>query len=59
MNSISAYNDVNGKDGSTQLTCSLYAGCHTVAEATNVGGQTQPDGSINFIRNSDGYCKTG
>ncbi|KAJ2924605.1 hypothetical protein H1R20_g12493, partial [Candolleomyces eurysporus] len=57
-NFVNTYNDVNGKDGSTQLTCSLYSRCHTIADATNTGGQTQPDGSINFIRNSDGYCKS-
>ncbi|CAA7261932.1 unnamed protein product [Cyclocybe aegerita] len=54
---VNTYNDVNGKDGSTQLTCSLFSKCHTSSDATNTGGQTQPDGSINFIRNSDGYCK--
>ncbi|KAJ3483655.1 hypothetical protein NLJ89_g12043 [Agrocybe chaxingu] len=54
---VNTYNDVNGKDGSTQLTCSLFSKCHDSSDATNTGGQTQPDGSINFIRNSDGYCK--
>jgi len=24
---------------------------------TNTGGQTQPDGSVNFITDSDGFCK--
>ncbi|KAJ7578989.1 hypothetical protein C8J56DRAFT_964525 [Mycena floridula] len=56
---INAYHDVNGKDGSPLLTCSLYANCHTAAEATNLGGQSQPDGSIDFIRQSDGFCFTG
>ncbi|EAU87630.1 hypothetical protein CC1G_09727 [Coprinopsis cinerea okayama7 len=51
------YYDVNGKDGSTQLTCALFKGCHDASTATNEGGQTQPDGSINYIRNSDGWCK--
>ncbi|KAH6919118.1 hypothetical protein BKA70DRAFT_1555055 [Coprinopsis sp. MPI-PUGE-AT-0042] len=53
------YNDVNGKDGSKRLTCSLYAKCHSSKDATNEGGQTQPDGSVNYIRNSDGWCKNG
>ncbi|TFK20449.1 hypothetical protein FA15DRAFT_673486 [Coprinopsis marcescibilis] len=51
------YNDVNGKDGSTQLTCSLFSRCHDASTATNTGGQTQPDGSVNYIRNSNGWCK--
>ncbi|KAF5314267.1 hypothetical protein D9619_011820 [Psilocybe cf. subviscida] len=54
---INSYNDVNGKDGSTQLTCSLFSLCHTAADADNRGGQTQPDGSVDFIANSDGFCK--
>ncbi|KAF9459347.1 hypothetical protein BDZ94DRAFT_1171838 [Collybia nuda] len=52
-----SYHDVNGKDGSTQLTCSLFATCHTASDATNTGGQTQPDGSIDYITSSDGWCK--
>jgi len=55
---FNAYHDVNGKDGSPLLTCSLYSECHTAAEATNTGGQTQPDGSVDFITNSDGWCLT-
>ncbi|KAJ2913111.1 hypothetical protein MD484_g7303, partial [Candolleomyces efflorescens] len=51
------YHDVNGKDGSTQLTCSLWGSCHDASTATNTGGQTQPDGSVNYIRESDGWCK--
>ncbi|KAG5638410.1 hypothetical protein H0H81_000187 [Sphagnurus paluster] len=54
---VNVYHDVNGKGGSTQLTCSLYSGCHTAADAINKGGQSQPDGSINYIKDSDGYCK--
>ncbi|TFK39300.1 hypothetical protein BDQ12DRAFT_698277 [Crucibulum laeve] len=54
---VNSYHDVNGKDGSTQLTCSLFTNCHTSADADNKGGQTQPDGSIDFIQNSDGWCK--
>jgi hypothetical protein len=56
---LTAYNDVNGKDGSKRLTCSLYSKCHSSKDATNEGGQTQPDGSVNYIRNSDGWCKNG
>ncbi|EAU81962.1 hypothetical protein CC1G_09148 [Coprinopsis cinerea okayama7 len=51
------YRDVNGKDGSPLLTCSLYSECHGIETATNTGGQSQPDGSINYIINSDGWCK--
>ncbi|KAH6904539.1 hypothetical protein BKA70DRAFT_1432290 [Coprinopsis sp. MPI-PUGE-AT-0042] len=54
---INTYHDVNGKDGSTQLTCSLFSTCQDASTATNKGGQTQPDGSINYIKDSDGYCK--
>ncbi|TFK37656.1 hypothetical protein BDQ12DRAFT_607294 [Crucibulum laeve] len=56
-NFVNSYHDVNGKDGSTQLTCSLFSACHTSSDADNLGGQTQPDGSIDFITNSDGFCK--
>ncbi|KAF7356035.1 DUF3494 domain-containing protein [Mycena venus] len=42
----------------TQLTCSLYAGCHTAADATNTGGQTLPDGSLSTVTNSSGFCMT-
>uniref|UniRef100_A0A8H8CEQ0 Uncharacterized protein n=1 Tax=Psilocybe cubensis TaxID=181762 RepID=A0A8H8CEQ0_PSICU len=54
-----AYHDVNGKGGSTQLTCSLFTKCHDASTADNRGGQSQPDGSIDFIINSDGWCKNG
>ncbi|KAG6855967.1 hypothetical protein H0H87_008908 [Tephrocybe sp. NHM501043] len=54
---INTYHDVNGKGGSTQLTCSLFSSCHDSSDADNKGGQTQPDGSIDVITNSDGYCK--
>ena len=54
---VNTYHDVNGKGGSTQLTCSLFSGCHTASDATNTGGQSQPDGSIDYITDSDGYCK--
>ncbi|KAF9006930.1 hypothetical protein BDQ17DRAFT_248333 [Cyathus striatus] len=56
-NFVNSYHDVNGKDGSTQLTCSLFSACHTSSDATNTGGQSQPDGSIDYIINSDGFCK--
>ncbi|KAF8885144.1 hypothetical protein BD779DRAFT_1471734 [Infundibulicybe gibba] len=39
------------------LTCSLYSTCHTAVDATNTGGQTQPDGTEDFIANSSGFCK--
>ncbi|KAG7095364.1 hypothetical protein E1B28_006123 [Marasmius oreades] len=54
---INTYHDVNGKDGSPLLTCSLFRGCHGQDQATNKGGQTQPDGSIDHIEDSAGYCK--
>ncbi|KAJ7472363.1 hypothetical protein B0H11DRAFT_1352461 [Mycena galericulata] len=54
---VNTYHDVNGKNGSTQLTCSLFSTCLTAAANDNCGGQTQPDGSVDFITNSDGYCK--
>ncbi|THU81339.1 hypothetical protein K435DRAFT_972389 [Dendrothele bispora CBS 962.96] len=53
---LNAFNDVNGKN-TTLLTCSVYDTCHNATEATNVGGQTEPDGSVNFIRNSTAECK--
>ncbi|XP_006462998.1 hypothetical protein AGABI2DRAFT_194039 [Agaricus bisporus var. bisporus H97] len=52
-----SYHDVNGKDGSPLLTCALFRGCHGPEDADNEGGQSQPDGSINFIAESDGWCK--
>lgn len=54
---IIAYDDVNGKGGSTQLTCSLFTNCHNATDADNRGGQSQPNGSVDFIINSDGWCK--
>ncbi|KAF8804172.1 hypothetical protein BYT27DRAFT_6711260 [Phlegmacium glaucopus] len=54
---VNTYHDVNGKDGSPKLTCSLFTACHTAADADNRGGQTQPDGSVDYITNSDGWCK--
>ncbi|KAJ4497622.1 hypothetical protein C8R41DRAFT_917350 [Lentinula lateritia] len=52
---FNSYHDVNGKNGSPLLTCSLYDTPHTADEATNTGGQTQPDGSVNYVTDSDGY----
>ncbi|KAJ7136641.1 fruit-body specific protein A, partial [Mycena epipterygia] len=40
----------------TMLTCAFYAGCHTAADATNTGGQSEPDGSLSSISSSSGYC---
>ncbi|KAK0463454.1 uncharacterized protein EV420DRAFT_1638390 [Desarmillaria tabescens] len=54
---VNSYHDVNGKNGSPLLTCSLFTHCHTLVDAINRGGQSQPDGSIDFITNSDGYCR--
>ncbi|KAJ7478753.1 hypothetical protein B0H11DRAFT_1725806, partial [Mycena galericulata] len=54
---VNTYHDVNGKNGSTELTCSLFSTCLTAASNDNCGGQTQPNGSVDFITNSDGYCK--
>ncbi|KAF8154066.1 hypothetical protein B0H34DRAFT_75558 [Crassisporium funariophilum] len=56
-NFVNSYHDVNGKDGSTQLTCSLFTACHDSSDADNRGGQTQPNGSVDFITNSDGWCQ--
>ncbi|KAJ7063739.1 hypothetical protein C8F01DRAFT_1251263 [Mycena amicta] len=49
------YYDNNAKD-TTMLTCAYYAGCHTAADATNFGGQSEPDGSLSTVSNSSGYC---
>jgi len=54
---FNTYHDVNGKNGSTQLTCSLFTSCLTASTADNCGGQTQPNGSVDYIIDSDGYCK--
>ncbi|KAG6887672.1 hypothetical protein C0995_013624 [Termitomyces sp. Mi166 len=55
---VNTYHDVtNAKGGSTQLTCSLFSLCHSSSDALNHGGQIQPDGSIGFITNSEGWCK--
>ncbi|KAJ7331048.1 hypothetical protein DFH08DRAFT_815131 [Mycena albidolilacea] len=51
---INTYHDVNEKNGSPQLTCALFSKCLTAASADNCGGQSQPDGSIDY---SNGYCK--
>jgi len=56
-NFVNTYHDVNGKNGSTQLTCSLFESCHTTSDADNCGGQTQPNGSVDFITTSAGYCR--
>ncbi|KAK7444342.1 hypothetical protein VKT23_015354 [Stygiomarasmius scandens] len=54
---INTYHDVYGKDGSPLLTCALFSSIHGPDEATNKGGQTQPDGSVNFITDSAGYYR--
>ncbi|KAJ3931232.1 MAG: hypothetical protein NXY57DRAFT_1039351 [Lentinula lateritia] len=53
---FNSYYDVNGKDVSPKLTCSLYSVVHTAADATNTGGQTEPDGSVDYISDSSGYA---
>ncbi|KAF8894997.1 hypothetical protein CPB84DRAFT_1782393 [Gymnopilus junonius] len=58
-NFVNAYHDVNGKGGSTQLTCSLFTSCHDASTADNCGGQTQSSGLVDFIIDSDGFCKNG
>ncbi|KAK7448144.1 hypothetical protein VKT23_013903 [Stygiomarasmius scandens] len=52
---FNTYHDNNGKDGSPLLTCSLFqVHCQAFPQfCTNTGGQTQPDGSVNFITDSD------
>ncbi|TFK74554.1 hypothetical protein BDN72DRAFT_853899 [Pluteus cervinus] len=55
---VNTYFDVNGKDGSTQLTCSLFKECLDASTADNRGGQTQPDGTVDAIADSDGWCKS-
>ncbi|KAJ7729472.1 hypothetical protein B0H16DRAFT_1586829 [Mycena metata] len=54
---FNTYHDVNGKDGSTQLTCALFEKCLDASSGDNCGGQTQPDGSVDSVIQSDGYCK--
>ncbi|KAJ7579067.1 hypothetical protein C8J56DRAFT_964760 [Mycena floridula] len=53
---FNTYHDVNGKDGSPLLTCSLFSYCHTAADADNAGGQSQPDGTMDYITDSEGWC---
>ncbi|THU86362.1 hypothetical protein K435DRAFT_782903 [Dendrothele bispora CBS 962.96] len=54
---FNAYHDVHGKNGSPLLTCSLFSGIHGPESCTNKGGQSQPDGSINYITDSVGYYR--
>ncbi|KAJ3787473.1 hypothetical protein GGU10DRAFT_433068 [Lentinula aff. detonsa] len=53
---VNAYHDVNGKNGSPLLTCSLYSEVNGAEQATNYGGQLQPDGSYDYVTDSDGYA---
>ncbi|KAJ3801890.1 hypothetical protein GGU11DRAFT_137480 [Lentinula aff. detonsa] len=53
---VNAYHDVNGKNGSPLLTCSLYSEVDGADQATNYGGQLQPDGSYDYVTDSDGYA---
>lgn len=54
---VNTYHDVNGKNGSPLLTCSLFKKCHNASDATNRGGQPGPHGSVDHITTSDGWCK--
>ncbi|KAF8347194.1 hypothetical protein F5887DRAFT_49445 [Amanita rubescens] len=56
-NFVNTYHDVNGKNGSPDLTCSMYKTCHYSNTAINKGGQTQPSGLLDYITESDGWCK--
>ncbi|KAJ7164236.1 hypothetical protein C8R46DRAFT_1099037 [Mycena filopes] len=51
------YYDNNAKN-TTMLTCAYYVGCHSAADATNTGGQSEPNGGLSAITNSSGYCLT-
>ncbi|KAJ7139257.1 hypothetical protein C8R44DRAFT_727357 [Mycena epipterygia] len=55
---VNSYHDNNSaaKD-STQLTCALFTKCLSASSAVNCGHQSQPDGSLDSITKSDGYCK--
>ncbi|KAJ7602452.1 hypothetical protein DFH06DRAFT_951418, partial [Mycena polygramma] len=55
--SFNLYHDVNGKDGSDLLTCALFGSYVTPDQATNCGGQVQPDGTIDELTDSDAFCK--
>jgi len=50
------YDNNASPKNTTMLTCAFYAGCHTAADATNTGGQSEPDGSLSTISSSSGYC---
>ncbi|KAF9055014.1 hypothetical protein BDZ89DRAFT_1124816 [Hymenopellis radicata] len=54
---FNTYHDNNSdvKD-STKLTCALFKTCHGPEDAMNCGGQTQADGSKNYITESQGFC---
>ncbi|KAF8347201.1 hypothetical protein F5887DRAFT_1157804 [Amanita rubescens] len=56
-NFVNTYHDVNGKGGSPDLTCSMYKTCHYANTAINKGGQTQPSGLLDYITESDGWCR--
>ncbi|KAJ7621256.1 hypothetical protein FB45DRAFT_992290 [Roridomyces roridus] len=54
---VNTYFDINGKNGSTLLTCSLFSKCLTDASNDNCGGQDQGNGGLTEIQNSSGFCK--
>ena len=35
----------------------MYKYCHYADTATNKGGQKQPDGEVDYITYSDGWCQ--
>ncbi|KAJ7206648.1 hypothetical protein GGX14DRAFT_551510 [Mycena pura] len=57
---VNTYHDNNdaGKGNSTLLTCSLFSKCLDASSADNCGGQGQPDGGVDFITDSSGWCKS-
>ncbi|KAJ7064964.1 hypothetical protein C8F01DRAFT_1128939 [Mycena amicta] len=56
---VNAYHDNNdaGKGDSPLLTCSLFTQCLDASTADNCAGQGQPNGGVDFITDSGGYCK--
>ncbi|KAJ7054137.1 hypothetical protein C8F01DRAFT_1374597 [Mycena amicta] len=56
---VNSYHDNNdaGKGDSPLLTCSLFSKCLTAASADNCAGQGQPNGGVDFITESSGFCK--
>ncbi len=55
--SMLARSNEYAQGGSPLLTCSMYKYCHYSNTAINKGGQTQPSGLLDYITQSDGWCK--